>query len=399
MEAVGQKSSLNVPYSVAGVVTGGLGIGSFRQHQRWDDWRISRVKDIACVFANAIARKEADEDLRKATVEIRELRDKLERENIYLREEIALEYPHTGIIGKSDAIRSILKKLEQVAKTDAAVLILGETGTGKELVARTIHEMSRRKQNPLVKINCASLPATLIESELFGREKGPYTGALAREIGRLNTPINPLFFSMRLLSFPRSCNRNYRVLQEGELERLGSSKTIRVDVRVIAATNQDLDAMMKAGKFREDLFYRLNVFPIVVPPLRERREDIPLIALHILKDLAKRMGSKVEGFHTATMREFQKYSWPGNVRELRNVIERNLILNSGPIFRAELPNAPQDKKASLRRLDDVDAEYLRKVLQSTHWRVRGAAGVAEVLGLKPTTLEARMKKLGIHRRE
>lgn len=190
-----------------------------------------------------------------------------------------------------------------------------------------------------------------------------------------------------------------RVLQEGELERLGSSKTIRVDVRIIAATNRDLDAMMKAGKFREDLFYRLNVFPIVVPPLRERREDIPLIAFHILKDLARRMGSNVEGFHAATMREFQKYSWPGNVRELRNVIERNLILNSGPIFRAELPNALQDKKASLRRLDEVDAEYLRKVLQSTHWRVRGTAGAAEVLGLKPTTLEARMKKLGIHRRE
>lgn len=400
MESVGQKSSLNVPYRVSGAVTGGLGIGSFRKQQRWEDWRISRVKDIACVFANAIARKQADEELRKAAVEIRELKDKLERENTYLREEIALESPHTAIIGKSDAIRSILKKLEQVAKTDAAVLILGETGTGKELVARTIHEMSRRKQNPLVKINCASLPATLIESELFGREKGAYTGALAREIGRFEHADKSTIFLDEIAELPPELQpKLLRVLQEGELERLGSSKTIRVDVRIIAATNRDLDAMMKAGKFREDLFYRLNVFPIVVPPLRERREDIPLIAFHILKDLARRMGSNVEGFHAATMREFQKYSWPGNVRELRNVIERNLILNSGPIFRAELPNALQDKKASLRRLDEVDAEYLRKVLQSTHWRVRGTAGAAEVLGLKPTTLEARMKKLGIHRRE
>jgi transcriptional regulator with GAF, ATPase, and Fis domain len=173
---------------------------------------------------------------------------------------------------------------------------------------------------------------------------------------------------------------------------------MRVDVRIIAATNRDLDALMKQGKFREDLFYRLNVFPIVVPPLRERAEDIPSVALHILKDLTKRMGCNVEGFHAATMREFQKYSWPGNVRELRNVIERNLILNGGPIFRAELPNAMQDTKRNLRPLDEVDREYLHNVLQSTHWRVRGQSGAAEVLGLKPTTLEARMKRLGIHRR-
>lgn len=202
MEAVGQKSSLNVPYSVAGVITGGLGIGSFRQHQRWDDWRISRVKDIACVFANAIARKQADNELRKASLEIQELKEKLERENIYLREEIAFEYPHAGIIGKSDAIRSVLKKIEQVAKTDAAVLILGETGTGKELVARTIHEMSHRKQNPLVKINCASLPATLIESELFGREKGAYTGALAREIGRFEHADKSTIFLDEIAELP-----------------------------------------------------------------------------------------------------------------------------------------------------------------------------------------------------
>jgi formate hydrogenlyase transcriptional activator len=400
MEAVGQKSSLVVPYRVVGAVTGGLGIGSFRQHQRWDDWRISRVKDIACVFANAMARKRADEELRKAALEIRGLKDKFERENRYLREEIRLEHPHAAIVGNSDAIRGVLKRVEQVARTDAAVLILGETGTGKELVARTIHEMSRRKQNALVKINCASLPATLIESELFGREKGAYTGALTREIGRFEHADRSTIFLDEIAELPPELQpKLLHVLQEGEFERLGSPKTICVDVRVIAATNQDLDALMKQGKFREDLFYRLNVFPIVVPPLRERREDIPLIAAHILKDLAKRMGSNVEGIDAATMRGLQKHSWPGNVRELRNVIERNLILNGGPIFRAELPNALQDKKTSLRRLDEVDTEYLRNVLQSTHWRVRGQGGAAQVLGLKPTTLEARMKKLGIRRRE
>jgi transcriptional regulator with GAF, ATPase, and Fis domain len=295
---------------------------------------------------------------------------------------------------------SAASQIDLVAPTDASVLILGETGTGKELVARTIHEMSRRKQNPLVKINCASLPATLIESELFGREKGAYTGALTREIGRFEHADRSTIFLDEIAELPPELQpKLLRVLQEGEFERLGSPKTICVDVRVIAATNRDLDALMKQGKFREDLFYRLNVFPIVVPPLRERREDIPLIAAHILKDLAKRMGSNIEGFDAATMRELQKHCWPGNVRELRNVIERNLILNGGPIFRAELPNALQDKKTSLRRLDEVDTEYLRNVLQSTHWRVRGQGGAAQVLGLKPTTLEARMKKLGIRRCE
>jgi transcriptional regulator with GAF, ATPase, and Fis domain len=347
-----------------------------------------------------MARKRADEELRKAALEIRGLKDKFERENRYLREEIRLEHPHAAIVGNSDAIRGVLKRVEQVARTDAAVLILGETGTGKELVARTIHEMSRRKQNALVKINCASLPATLIESELFGREKGAYTGALTREIGRFEHADRSTIFLDEIAELPPELQpKLLHVLQEGEFERLGSPKTICVDVRVIAATNQDLDALMKQGKFREDLFYRLNVFPIVVPPLRERREDIPLIAAHILKDLAKRMGSNVEGIDAATMRGLQKHSWPGNVRELRNVIERNLILNGGPIFRAELPNALQDKKTSLRRLDEVDTEYLRNVLQSTHWRVRGQGGAAQVLGLKPTTLEARMKKLGIRRRE
>jgi PAS domain S-box-containing protein len=400
MESIGQKSSLVVPFRVAGAVTGALAIGSFRRHQRWDDWRICRVKDIVDIFANAIARKQANEELLKAAAEIRALKDKLERENVYLREEIKLQYPSAAIVGNSDAIRGVLKKAEQVAKTDSAVLMLGETGTGKELVARTIHEMSRRKQNPMVKINCASLPATLIESELFGREKGAFTGALAREIGRFELAHKSTIFLDEIGELPSELQpKLLRVLQEGEFERLGSSKTIRVDVRIIAATNRNLDTLVKEGKFREDLFYRLNVFPIVVPPLRERREDIPAITRYILEDLAKRMGYSIEGVNPSTMREFQQYSWPGNVRELRNIIERNLILYSGPIFRAELPNALQDAKTNLRRLDEVDTEYLHNVLQSTHWRVRGQGGAAEVLGLKPTTLEARMKKLGIRRRE
>jgi formate hydrogenlyase transcriptional activator len=400
MESIGQKSSLVVPFRVAGTLMGALAIGSFREYQRWDDWRICRVKDIVDIFANVMARQRANQELLKAAAEIRALKDKLERENVYLREEIKLQYPRAAIVGNSDVIRSVLRKAEQVAKTDSAVLILGETGTGKELVARTIHEMSRRKQNSMVKINCAALPATLIESELFGREKGAFTGALAREIGRFELAHKSTIFLDEIAELPIELQPKFlRVLQEGEFERLGSPKTMRVDVRVIAATNRNLEALVKEGKFREDLLYRLNVFPIIVPPLRERPEDIPAITSHILDDLTRRMGYNIEGIQASTMREFQKYSWPGNVRELRNVIERNLILHSGPIFRAELPNAPQDKRTDLRRLDEVDTEYLRKVLESTHWRVRGRGGSAEVLGLKPTTLEARMKKLGIRRRE
>jgi transcriptional regulator with GAF, ATPase, and Fis domain len=285
-----------------------------------------------------------------------------------------------------------------VAGTDSAVLLLGETGTGKELIAETIHQMSRRKQRAMIKINCAALPSTLIESELFGREKGAYTGALAREVGRFELADKSTIFLDEIGELPMELqSKLLRVLQEGEFERLGSSKTMRVDVRVIAATSRNLSAMVKESKFREDLFYRLNVFPIVIPPLRERSDDIPALVWHILKDLSKRMGRNVESVHASTMRDFQRYAWPGNVRELRNVIERSLILNDGPVFRGEFHGVEHTSSGSLRRLNEVESDYLRSVLQATQWRVRGQGGAAEVLGLKPTTLEARMKKLGIKR--
>ena len=301
-------------------------------------------------------------------------------------------------MGNSAAIRSVLKKAEQVAGTDSAVLILGETGTGKELIARTIHEMSRRSKRSMVKTNCAALPATIIESELFGREKGAYTGALAREMGRFELADQSTIFLDEIGELPPEVqSKLLRVLQEGEFERLGSPRTIKVNVRVIAATSRDLSAMIKEGKFRQDLFYRLNVFPIVIPPLRQRPEDIPALVWHMLKDLGQRMGRSIEVVHASTMQEFQKYSWPGNVRELRNVIERNLILNSGSTFRAEVPVLEQKLSRDMRHLDEVESEYFRNVLQATGWRIRGKRGAAEILGVKPTTLEARMKKLGISR--
>src|SRR5271157_143176 len=383
IESIGVKSGLVIPFRIGGQTIGAIGIDCFREQRNWDDIIVSRVQVAADMLANALARKRADE-------EIRELKNRLESENIYLRAEIKLEYAHSEIVGNSDAIRSVLKRAEQVAVTDSAVIILRETGTGKELIARAIHELSGRKQHSMVKVSCASLPATLIENELFGREKGAYTGALAREIGRFELADKSTILLDEIGQLPLELqSKLLRVLQEGEFERLGSSKTIRVDVRIIAATNQ--------GKFREDLYYRLNVFPILVPPLRERREDIPALVWHLLADLTKRIGRKVEGVHASTMRDFQRYPWPGNVRELRNVIERNLILNVDPVFRAKPPALDENSHSVLRRIDEVEAEYFRSVLQTTNWRVRGQGGAAEALGLKPTTLESRLKKLGIQR--
>ena len=398
MESQGHKSSLVVPLRVGGKVVGALSCSSFREYQTWDAVKVWRFQAMADVLANAFMRKKADETLQSAYVEIQQLKDQLERENSYLRQEIKLEYSHKIVVGDSAAMRAVLKKAEQVAGTDSTVLVLGETGTGKELIARTIHEMSRRNKRAMVKTNCAALPGTLIESELFGREKGAYTGALAREIGRFELADQSTIFLDELGELPPEVqSKLLRVLQEGEFERLGSSKTIKVNVRVIAATSRDLPAMVKEGKFRSDLFYRLNVFPIVVPPLRDRVEDIPALVWHILEEFGTRMGRKIDGVQASTMRRFQKYAWPGNVRELRNVIERNLILTTGPILKAEIPEFEEKPERQMRRLGEVESEHFQRVLRATNWRIRGKGGAAEILGLKPTTLEARMNKLGIHR--
>ena len=348
MATVGLKSTMILPFRVGGKVTGALACSRRLTQRAWRPAIIAQFQTAANVFASALARKLADEKLRRSYLEIRELKDQLERENSYLREEIKLEQSHNAVIGESKAMRAVLKKAEQVAQTDSTVLILGETGTGKELIARTIHEMSGRGKRSMVKANCAALPASLIESELFGREKGAYTGALAKEIGRFELADRSTLFLDEVGELPPEVqSKLLRILQEGEFERLGSPRTIKVDVRVIAATNRDLQSMVREGKFREDLFYRLNVFPIVVPPLRERLEDIPALVWHILNEMGPRMGRKIEGIHAGTMLAFQRYSWPGNVRELRNVIERNLILNHGPMFRADLPELEQNRPTRL----------------------------------------------------
>jgi formate hydrogenlyase transcriptional activator len=335
-------------------------------------------------------------DLPEANREIESFKE--QNKNIYLREEIKVERNHQEVVGQSKAIRRVLMNVEQVARTSSTVLLLGETGTGKELIARAIHRNSNRKDRLMVIVNCAALPATLVENELFGREKGAYTGALTREIGRFEMAHESTIFLDEIGELPLELQAKLlRVLQEGEFERLGSSRTIHVDVRLIVATSRNLEAAVRDGKFREDLYYRLNVFPIHIPPLRERREDIPMLTWHFLRDLGGRMGRDIQTVKASTMNSFECYRWPGNVRELRNVIERHLITYKGPVFEAELPPMVRAFGSAEDTAEEVERNHIHRVLERTGWRIRGQGGAAQKLDLKPTTLESRMRKLGIFR--
>jgi len=394
----GPKSSIIFPLMAGGKVFGAVAFGTMREEREWPSSVAEQLSLLAEVFANALARKRSNEELQTAYSEIEQLKKKLEQENLYLREEIKLDHTHHEVIGGSDAIRRVLKKAEQVATTDATVLLLGETGTGKELIARAIHESSKRKNKTMVKVNCAALPSTLIESELFGRERGAYTGALTREIGRFELANGSTIFLDEIGELPLDLQAKLlRVLQEGEFERLGSPKTIRVDVRVVAATARDLEAAIKEGKFREDLFYRLNVFPIKIPPLRERPEDIPPLVWHFVNELGPRMGRRIESIQAQTMEAFKKHPWPGNVRELRNLVERFLITNTDTVFRGDWQSFEKAAAPPGQTIEEIERSHIVRVLESTSWHIRGRAGAAETLGMKPTTLESRMHKLGIAR--
>jgi len=344
-------------------------------------------------------RRDSEARLRSALEEVQRLQAQLRQENLYLQQEVKSSQGHGRIVGQSSAILRVLTQVEQVAPTHSSVLLLGETGTGKELLATAIHELSPRRDRAMVRVNCAAIPAALIESELFGREKGAYTGALARQIGRFEMADGSTIFLDEISELPpESQVKLLRVLQEKELQRLGSPKLIKVDVRIIAATNRDLAKAVAEGRFREDLYYRLNVFPITAPPLRDRREDIPLLVWAFVEEFSKAMGKPVEAIAKSSLRALQHYHWPGNVRELRNTIERAMILASGPTLGIDSPvvaTAPAPR--SLATLADVEREHIQRVLESTHWRIRGAGGAAEILDLQPTTLESRMAKLGLHR--
>jgi formate hydrogenlyase transcriptional activator len=397
----GPKSSVIFPLSAGGSVLGALAFGALREERNWPAPLLGQLGLMAQVFANALARAQGDQSLQKAYAEIQQLKGRLEKENVYLRQEIKLDHHHNRVIGESEGIRSVLKKAEQVAATDATVLLLGETGTGKELIAHAIHELSRRKGRVMVKVNCAALPSSLVESELFGRERGAYTGALTREIGRFELADGSTILLDEIGELPLELqSKLLRVLQEGEFERLGSPRTIRVDVRVIAATSRDLQRAVREGKFREDLFYRLNIFPIMIPALRERPEDIPALTWHFVSELGQRMGRSTESIHGSTMEAFKKYPWPGNVRELRNIIERFLITSTDSVFRAELQSLETSGPAmQTQTFESVERNHIQQILETVNWRVRGEGGAAQILGLKPTTLESRMQRLGIVRRK
>ena len=319
----GVQSNVAIPLKAGGVVLGAITFAFLKRRCEWPEEIINRLQLIGEVFANAFQRQRADEVLRAALAENEKLRRRLEQENQYLREQAVLKHQHGRIIGQSDALKTVLAEAESVAVTDTPVLLLGETGTGKELLAQAIHELSSRRDRPMIIVNCASLPATLIESELFGREAGAYTGAASAQVGRFVVADGSTLFLDEVGEFPVELQAKLlRVLQDGRFERLGSPKTMTVNVRIIAATNRNLEEAVRDGKFRADLYHRLNVFPIRVPPLRERRDDIPPLAWAFVETIGRRMGKTIKNIPRKTMEQLQRYSWPGNVRELSNVIER-----------------------------------------------------------------------------
>ncbi len=397
--STGTKSSLTVPLSVSGRVVGAVGFNTLRAERSWPPEIVHRLGMFASAFGGVLSRRESDEALQRTLEEVGRLRDQLQAENVYLRAEVREHGGHGRIIGNSAAVSQVLEQVRMVALTGSTVLLLGETGTGKELFATEIHELSSRRARAMVRVNCAAIPATLLESELFGREKGAFTGALARQAGRFELADHSTIFLDEIGDLPTDVQvKLLRVLEERQIERLGNPKPIRVDTRIVAATHRNLEQRVAEGTFREDLFYRLNVFPIHVPALRERVEDIPLLVWRFVEEFSKAFGKPIEAIPRENMAALQAYSWPGNIRELRNVVERAMIQAGGRRLTIPLPTAAAAVAGKRgERLIDVETEHIRNVLESTRWRIRGAGGAAERLGLKPTTLETRLPKLGLSR--
>ncbi len=392
--AAGLKSGCAVPLISHGRALGTLSIVSMKEDAFTDDdaklfnWIGNQV---ALAVANSFSYQE-----------ISSLKDKLAKEKLYLEEEIQIAYNFEEIVGDSRALKLVLKEVQTVATTDSTVLILGETGSGKELVARALHNLSNRRERTFVKLNCAAIPTGLLESELFGHERGAFTGAIATKVGRFELADRGTIFLDEVGEIPLELQvKLLRVLQEQEFERLGSTKTIRVNVRIIAATNRDLDHMVEEQRFRSDLYYRLKVFPITVPPLRERVEDIPLLVRHFAQKFAQRMKKRIETIPSEAMKALQAYHWPGNVRELENFIERAVILTQGPdlfVSLAELKRTPSHlTNSGTTTLEQAEREHILKALRESDWTIGGPAGAATKLGMKRTTLQSKMQKLGIAR--
>lgn len=369
-----------------------------------DITELKRIAEALLKANNELERRveERTAELQKALSEIKVMKDQLEAENIYFRQEVKMRRQFEHIIGQSDGLKYVLYRAEQVAPANTTVLILGETGTGKELIASAIHNMSLRKDRPLFTVNCAALPANLIESELFGREKGAFTGADTRQVGRFEIANGSTLCLDEIGELPLEMQAKLlRVIQHNEFERLGSSHTIKVDVRIIATTNRDLDEEVRCGRFRQDLYYRLNVFPVTVPPLRQRAEDIPLLVQAFVDRYSRKLGKQITSVQKDTMKVLQDYPWPGNVRELESVIERALILCPGPVLQLadKLATNSSLPLSSTISLEEMERNQIMRTLSEKRWRIEGKNGAAAILGLHPSTLRARMHKLGIVRSE
>jgi PAS domain S-box-containing protein len=344
--------------------------------------------------------EERTAELNTALTEIKKMKDKLEAENIYFRQENKMKHQSEKIIGQSDGLKYVLYRAQQVAPADTTILILGETGTGKELIAAAIHNMSPRKEKPLITVNCAALPGNLIESELFGREKGAFTGADVRRMGRFEVANGSTICLDEIGELPLDLQgKLLRVIQHSEFERLGSSQTIKVNVRILATTNRNLEEEVRQGRFRQDLFYRLNVFPITVPPLRQRKDDIPLMVQAFTERYSRKMGKQITNIPKEIMKALQDYPWPGNVRELESIIERAVILCPGQVLHLadKLEISSPAISSAMRTLEDTERSQILKVLTETKWRIEGKGGAAAILGIHPSTLRARLHKLEIAR--
>jgi transcriptional regulator with GAF, ATPase, and Fis domain len=393
-------SNVVVPLIAGGDLLGGLTFASMRTPRSWPEDLVGLLQLIGNVFSQALARRRSHEELTRALSEVNRLRDILSRDNEVLHREVKALRPFSPIVAESAAARLVLERLAQVAPTTATVLIEGETGAGKEVFAQEIHDRSPRHRRPMVRVNCGAIPTALLESELFGHERGAFTGAIARQVGRFELAEGSTIFLDEISELPLDAQvKLLRVVQDRVIERLGSAQPIRVDVRVIAATNRNLEAAVAARTFREDLFYRLNVFPITVPPLRERAEDIPVLVWSFVEEFSKAFGKSITTISREDMAALQRYPWPGNIRELRNVVEYSMIVATGPRLSIQPPTTRSLSLQRSLRLADVETSHIQGVLERTNWRVRGRGGAAEVLGLKPTTLEGRMAKLGIRRPE
>jgi len=375
---------------------------------------ISVLQTFAARAGVELEREQATEKLQAALAEVERLKNQLQDENVYLQEEIRREHNFEEMVGNSPALLALLRRVERVAGTDTTVLIQGETGCGKELIARALHNSGPRKQRPLVKVNCGAVPPSLLESELFGHVKGAFTGAIDKRVGRFELANGGTLFLDEIGELPLETQvKLLRVLQEQEFEPVGSSKTIRVDVRIIAATNRDLSEEIKAGRFRSDLFFRLNVVPLTVPPLHERTADIPLLVTYFLSKFAKKFGRQIDGVARETMDRLVQYPWPGNVRELQNVIERAVVLSSGSVLKlgpdllpvldeaqgeTSDPTAPSTEAAPvLISLEEAERRHIEAVLTHTGGIIEGEQGAARILDLHPNTLRSRMKKIGVQR--